>query len=191
MGRPTPDGESFHSVVATLVTGRDAMAAAAAPARESIVRLLSHLSTMQRLLDDVTEGGAAATGLTAHRASSRRLRRRLQFFARTNVSGRRGRRLHAGILRETLAQELNAHIEVERELLASLEDVLGPGDVRAFADRYERLMAEAVADPRWAGTFGPGHARRPGQAARLRAARILSRRRANTDESGLGDNRGD
>jgi hypothetical protein len=159
MPSPTPDGARFCSVAETLAVGRIAMADPAVPVREAIVRLLSHLSTMQPLLDDAAERSAVAFCLTPHRASSRRLRRMLLLLARTSAGDRRGRRLDADTLRTTLVRQLNEHLEIERELLARLDDVLSPADDRAFAERHDLLMVEAVADPRWARIFGPDRPR--------------------------------
>jgi hypothetical protein len=159
MPSPTPDGARFCSVAETLAVGRIAMADPAVPVREAIVRLLSHLSTMQPLLDDAAERSAVAFCLTPHRASSRRLRRMLLLLARTSAGDRRGRRLDAATLRTTLVRQLNEHLEIERELLARLDDVLSPADDRAFAERHDLLMVEAVADPRWARIFGPDRPR--------------------------------
>jgi hypothetical protein len=176
MPSPTPDGARFCSVAETLAVGRIAMADPAVPVREAIVRLLSHLSTMQPLLDDAAERSAVAFCLTPHRASSRRLRRMLLLLARTSAGDRRGRRLDAATLRTTLVRQLNEHLEIERELLASIDAFLSPAEVRALNGRYRRLMVAAVADPRWAVIFGRGRTLGSGQAARLRAARFASRR---------------
>src|SRR4051812_27950111 len=176
MRSPTPDAAGFRAVAETLVAGRISMADPAVPALEPIVLLLSHLSTMRALLDDASAPGAVAMSLSPHRASSRRLRRMLQLCARSSAGGRRGGQLDAGTLRASIAQQLNSHYEIERELLASIDAFLSPAQVRALSGRYQRLMVAAVADPRWAGVFGRGRPLGPGQAARLRAARIASRR---------------
>jgi hypothetical protein len=175
MRNPRPDAAGFRAVAETLVAGRISMADPAVPALELIVLLLSHLSTMQALLDDATARGAIGISLSAHCASSRRLRRMLQLCARTSAGGRRGQ-LDAGTLRASIAQQLNSHLEIERELLASIDAFLSPAEVRALNGRYRRLMVAAVADPRWAVIFGRGRTVGSGQAARLRAARLASRR---------------
>jgi hypothetical protein len=175
MRNPRPDAAGFRAVAETLVAGRISMADPAVPALELIVLLLSHLSTMQALLDDATARGAIGISLSAHCASSRRLRRMLQLCARTSAGGRRGQ-LDAGTLRASIAQQLNSHLEIERELLASIDALLSPAEVRALNGRYQRLMIAAVADPRWAVIFGRGRTLGSGQAARLRAARFASRR---------------
>jgi len=187
MRSSTPDGGGFGSVAETLVAGRSALADSAVPARDLLVLLLSHLSTMQRLLAEAAGRGASGMSLTAHRASSRRLRRMLLLLARASAGGRRGRRLDAGTLRRTLVMQLNAHLEVERELLARIDRLLNAADVRALTERYQRLMVEEVAAPRWVGFFDRGRTRGSGQAARFRAAQLVRWRRAQSEGAALAE----
>ena len=187
MGIPTPEGERFCSVAETLVTARAALADPAAPAREPIVLVLSHVSTVQRLLDDATGLEPLATALSAHRASARRVRRMLQLLARTTAGDRRARRMDSGTLRTTVAQLLNAHLHIERELLSRIDSVLCPADLRALTARYQRLMDAWVVPPRWTGIFERSGRRDGRGAARLRAAGFTGRRRGPTDGTAVSE----
>jgi hypothetical protein len=187
MRGPAPDGATFCSIAETLATARSALIDPAVPVRDPIVLTLSHLSTMQRLLGDATGPVAVAMSLTAHRASSRRLRRMLHLLARASAGDRRGGRLDAGTLRTTLAQQINAHLAIERELLARIDPLLRPAETRALTVRYQRLMVAAAADPRSAEVFGGGRTYGVGQAARVRVARLVGRRRAHTDGAPVRD----
>lgn len=181
MGSPTPDGERFCSVAETLVTARAALADPAAPAREPIVLVLSHVSTVQRLLDDATGLEPLATALSAHRASARRVRRMLQLFARTTAGDRRARRMDSGTLRTTVAQLLKAHLHLERELLSRIDSLLSPADLRVLTVRYQRLMEAGVVAPRWSEILDRSGRRDGRGAARLRVLRFAGGRRGPTD----------
>lgn len=187
MGSPTPDGERFCSVAETLMTARAALADPAAPAREPIVLVLSHVSTVQRLLDDATGLEPLATALSAHRTSARRVRRMLQLLARTSAGDRRARRMDSGTLRTTLAQLLNAHLHIERELLSRIDSLLSPADLRVLTVRYQRLMEAGVVAPRWSEILDRSGRRDARGAARLRVLRFAGARRGPTDGAAVSE----
>jgi len=181
------DGPWSKAVVRTLERGSTALADSTASSRDALVILLSHLTVHERVIADATRSERLhAISLTAHHASALRLRRMLQILHRTDLDhGGRAARFDAPTVRRSLIRQLKAHADIERELVARFERDIRPADARAFAETYERLIAEALADPnsmlpaRPERSLDREHRRR---VALIRATkRAISRRRAFPD----------
>jgi hypothetical protein len=168
-------GAWSNAVARTLARAGSALADPTVSARDAVVILLAHLEIQERTISDAVNGQQPLdVSRAAYRASSLRLRRMLLILLRMD---RRNRRADEPTLRRSLGRQLKAHADVERVLIASIEAQLRPTTALALAASYERLLADALADPNSAHVFRAGRLNWLGRTAVLRAARRANSRR--------------
>jgi len=177
------DGPWSKAVTRTLESGRTALADPTTPSRDGLIILLSHLATQERVIADAMEIECPLTvPLAAYEASSLRLRRMLRILSRTGRHDRGADRFDAPTVRRSLIRQLVAHADVEQDLIARLVQSFRRSDAHTFAETYERLMTQALAEPSSALAPRTEHAFRhdhSGRSALIRAAqRAFGRRRA-------------
>jgi hypothetical protein len=177
------DGPWLTAVTRTLESGRAALADPTSPSRDALAILLTHLSTNERVIAEAVKCQcSAAVPLAAYKASSVRLRRMLHLLQRTDRHDRGAGRFDASTLRRSLIRQVETHADIERDLIARFEQNIPRKDAHTFAQTYEGLMTQAMADHRSGLPPDPESACQQdhgGRPALIRAAqRVFGRRRA-------------